>query len=102
MAIFMRIVQRFQASKRQEFIELEKQFAQLEAHGVLPKGERLLPLASRDPGNTLIWQSRFPNLSAAKDCLQLFETSPEHTDLLLKQAPLFEDTWVEFYEILDC
>lgn len=102
MAIFMRIVQRFQASKKQEFIELEKQFAQLEARGILPKGERMLPLASRDPGNTLIWQSRFPNLSAAKDCLQQFETSPEHTDLLLKQAALFEDTWVEFYEILDC
>lgn len=102
MAIFMRIVQRFQASKRQEFIALEKQFAHLEADGVLPKGERLLPLASRDPGNTLIWQSRFPNFSAAQECLRIFENSPEHEELARKQAPLFEDTWVEFYEVMDC
>lgn len=102
MAIVMRLVQRFQASKKQEFIELEKQFAQLEARGILPKGERMLPLASRDPGNTLIWQSRFPSLSAAEACLHQFETSPDHTELLNQQAPFFEDTWVEFYEILDC
>ena len=98
----MRLVQRFQASKKQQFIELEEQFAQLEARGILPKGERMLPLASRDPGNTLIWQSRFPNLGAAKACLQQFETSPEHEELARKQAPLFEDTWVEFYEIMGC
>ncbi len=102
MAIVMRLVQRFQASKKQEFIDLEKQFAELEARGILPKGERMLPLAGRDPGNTLIWQSRFPSLIAAKDCLQQFETSPEHTELANKQAPFFEDTWVEFYEIMDC
>ena len=102
MAILMRLVQRFQASKKQEFIELEKQFAQLEKRGILPKGERMLPLAARDPGNTLIWQSRFPNLSAAQACLQQFETSPEHTELAQKQLPFFEDAWVEFYEILEC
>jgi hypothetical protein len=102
LAIVMRLVQRFQASKKQEFIEIEKQFAQLEARGILPKGERMLPLASRDPGNTLIWQSRFPSLGAAEACLHQFETSSEHTDLALKQTPFFEDTWVEFYEIMDC
>ena len=102
MAIVMRLVQRFQPAKKREFIDLERQFAQLEARGILPKGERMLPIASRDPGNTLIWQSRFPSLKAAHDCLQLFETSPQHNELAQKQAPLFEDTWVEFYEILDC
>jgi hypothetical protein len=98
----MRLVQRFQAAKKREFIDLERQFAQLEARGILPKGERMFPLASRDPGNTLIWQSRFPTLKAAHDCLQQFEASPEHNELAQKQAPFFEDTWVEFYEILDC
>jgi hypothetical protein len=97
----MRIVQRFQASRKQEFIDLEKQFAQLEARGILPRGERLLPLASRDPGNTLIWQSRFPNLGAAEECLQAFEASPEHEALARKQGPLFEATWVEFYEVMN-
>ena len=45
----MRLVQRFQASKKHEFVELEKQFAELEARGILPKGERLLSLSGRDP-----------------------------------------------------
>ena len=44
----MRLVQRFQASKKHEFVELEKQFAELEARGILPKGERLLSLSGRN------------------------------------------------------
>lgn len=102
MAIVMRVIQQFQASKRAEFIALERQFAALEQRGILPKGERMLPLASRDPGNTLIWQGRFPDLCAAQDCLRKFETSPEHTELLDKQVQFFGSTWVEFYEVLDC
>jgi hypothetical protein len=102
LAIVMRLAQRFQASKKHEFIELEKQFAQLEKRGILPQGERMLPLAGREPGNTLIWQSKFASLSAAKDCLQQFETSPGHSELAHKQLPFFEGAWVEFYEVLDC
>lgn len=98
----MRIIQRFQASKKQEFIALEKQFAALEQRGVLPKGERMLPLAGREPGNTLIWQGRFSSLKAAHECLQQFEDSSEHTVLFAQQVQFFEDTWVEFYEALDC
>ncbi len=102
MAIIMRIIQRFQASKKQEFIAVEKQFAALEKQGILPKGERMLPLASRDPGNTLIWQGHFASLDAAQKCLRTFEDSPEHTVLLEQQIPYFQDTWVELYEALDC
>jgi hypothetical protein len=102
LAIVLRLVQRFKASKRQEFVELEKQFAQLEKRGILPKGERMLPLAGREPGNTLIWQCKFASLSAAKDCLEQFETNAEHIELAQKQLPFFEDAWVEFYEVLDC
>ena len=101
MAIVLRLVQRFQHSKKQEFIELENQFAELEKRGILPTGERLLLLSGRDPGNTLIWQRRFPDLSAAQVFLQQIETSPEHTELAKKQAPFFEGTWVELYEVLD-
>ena len=101
MAIVMRLVQRFQHAKKQEFIELEKQFAELEKRGVLPAGERFLSLAGREPGNTLIWERRFPDLSAVKEFLQLIETSPEHTELAKKQAPFFEGTWLELYEVLD-
>ena len=102
MAIVMRIIQRFQASKRQEFIALEKQFAALEKRGILPQGERMLPLSSREPGNTLIWVGHFPTLCAAQECLQKFETSPEHEELFNSQVHYFQDTWVEFYEMLEC
>lgn len=101
MAVIMRLVQQFEHSKKKEFIDLEKQFAALERRGILPKGERLAPIASRDPGNTLIWQARFEDLAAAEAALKLFDTNPEHTELAIKQAPLFTDAWVEFYELME-
>lgn len=101
MAIILRIVQRFQSSKRQEFMDLEKQFAVLEHQGRLPQGERMSPLASREPGNTLIWQQRFDTLQAAESALKAFESSAEHGALYDQQKHFMEDTWVEFYEVLD-
>ena len=101
MAVILRIVQRFQSSKRQEFMDLEKQFAALEHQGILPKGERMSPLASREPGNTLIWQQRFDNLQAAEQALKVFEGSAEHAELFNRQKHFMEDTWMEFYEVLD-
>ena len=101
MAIILRLVQRFQHSKREEFIALEKEFAQLEHRGILPAGERLMPIAGREPGNTIVWQRRFENLAEAEVALKLFETNPEHTELANRQKHFFEGTWVEFYEIVD-
>jgi hypothetical protein len=100
-AIVLRLVQRFQPSKRQQFLALEKQFAQLEHRGILPKGERMLSLAGRDPGNTLVWQRKFENLAAAQEYLKRAEADPEHAALFNQQAPLFGDTWVEFYEVIE-
>jgi len=100
-AIVLRLVQRYQHSKKQEFMVLEKQFAELEHRGILPRGERLVPISSRDPGNTVIWQARFENLSAAEAALKLFEANPEHTELANKQKHFFEGTWAEFYEVVD-
>jgi 4-hydroxyphenylpyruvate dioxygenase-like putative hemolysin len=101
-AIVLRLVQCYQHSKKQEFMVLEKQFAELEHRGILPRGERLIPISSRDPGNTVIWQARFENLGAAEAALKLFETNPEHTALANQQKRFFESTWVEFYEIMEC
>jgi hypothetical protein len=94
-------VQRFQHSKREEFIALEKEFAQLEHRGILPRGERLIPISGREPGNTIVWQRRFESLAEAETALKLFETNPEHTELANQQKHYFEGTWVEFYEIVD-
>ena len=101
MAIILRLVQRFQYSKREEFIALEKEFAQLEHRGILPSGERLMPISGREPGNTIVWQRRFESLAEAEAALKLFETNPEHTELANQQKHYFEGTWVEFYEIVD-
>ena len=101
MAIILRLVQRFQHSKREEFIALEKEFAQLEHRGILPRGERLMPISGREPGNTIIWQRRFESLAEAEEALKLFETNPEHTELANQQKHYFEGTWVEFYEVVD-
>jgi len=82
-------------------MELEKQFAAFEHQGALLKGERMTPLASREPGNTLIWQARFRDLGAAEEALKFFASSAEHTGLYDQQKQYMEDTWVEFYEVLD-
>ena len=63
-------------------MDLEKQFVALEHRGILSRGERMPPIASRQPGNTLIWEGHFENLCAAGKALKLLETSPEHTHLL--------------------
>jgi hypothetical protein len=101
MAIVMRFVQRFQASKKEEFMDLEKRFALLESQGILPKGERMVPLAGREPVNTLVWEGRFETLSAAEEALKSLERSDQHTMLFKQQVPYFQDAWVEFYEVLD-
>jgi hypothetical protein len=100
-AIILRLVQRFQHAKSDEFIALEKGFSQLEHRGILPRGERLIPISGREPKNTLIWQRRFESLAEAEAALKLFDTNPEHTELANKQKHFFEDMWVEFYEIVD-
>jgi hypothetical protein len=100
-AIILRLVQRFQHSKKDEFMTLEKEFAQLEHRGILPRGERLMPISGRDPGNTIIWQRRFESLAEAEKALNLFETNAEHAELANKQKHFFEGTWTEFYEVMD-
>jgi hypothetical protein len=101
MAIIMRLIQRYQPSKREEFMDLEKEFAGLEKKAILPKGQRMTPVSGREPGNTLIWEGCFQNLLEAQKALHLFETNGEHVALFGQQGPLIDDAWVEFYETLD-
>jgi hypothetical protein len=101
MAVFMRLVQQYHPNHKQEFHALEKQFAELEHRGILPRGERMVPIAGREAANTIVWQCRFDSLAAAEKALKLFETNPEHTELGLKQHPMFQQSWTEFYEVLD-
>jgi len=101
MAIVLRLVQQYQPANKQEFHDLEKQFAALEHRGILPRGERLVPISSREPSNTIIWQSRFESLAEAEIALKKIDESIEHTELAKRQHPLFQQSWVEFYEVLE-
>jgi len=100
-AIILRLIQRYEPSKKKEFHALEKQFAELEHRGILPRGERFAPISGREPGNTIVWQCRFDSLAAAEEALKKIDASPEHTELASKQHPMFQQSWVEFYETLD-
>jgi hypothetical protein len=99
-AVVMRLIQQYDPKHKQEFHALEKQFAELEHRGILPKGERLIPISGREPANTIVWQCRFDSLSAAENAMKQIDASDEHTELAKKQHPMFQQSWVEFYEVL--
>ena len=101
MAVIMRLIQHYHPAQKKEFHELEKQFAQLEHRGILPRGERTVPISGREPGNTIICEFRFDSLAAAEKALKLIEASEDHTELAKKQHPMFQGSWVEFYEVLE-
>jgi hypothetical protein len=97
----MRLIQQYDPAHKQEFHSLEKQFAELEHRGILPRGERLIPISGREPANTIVWQCRFDSLSAAEGAMKKIDASDDHTELAKKQHPMFQQSWVEFYEFLD-
>jgi len=101
MAIILRLIQQYDPAHKEEFHALEKQFAELEHRGILPRGERYVPISGREPGNTIVWQSRFESLAAAEKALKLFADEPGHTELAKKQHPMFQQSWVELYEVLE-
>lgn len=101
MAVIMRLIQQYDPKHKQEFHALEKQFAELEHRGILPKGERLIPISGREPANTIVWQCRFESLSAAEIAIKKIDACDEHTELAKKQHPMFQRSWVEFYELLN-
>lgn len=101
MAVIMRLIQQYDPHHKTEFHALEKQFAELEHKGLLPRGERLIPISGREPANTIIWQCRFDSLSAAEKVMKQIDESGPHTELAKKQHPMFQQSWIEFYEVLD-
>ncbi len=102
MSITMRIMQQFDPARERDFLELEKQFAALEAaRPDYPKGKRMRPIAAEQSCNTLIWQCEFPDLNSAKQALSFFEGDPAHEALFVKQVPFFRQVKIEFYENLD-
>jgi len=102
MSIRMRIVQQFEVQHQTEFMDLEKQFAALEAQRPdFPKGRRLKPISGVDPSNTLIWECDFADLDAAHRALSFFAGDAAHETLFISQAPYFKQVRIEFLENLE-
>jgi hypothetical protein len=102
MSVVMRIIQRYDVTRENEWMSLERQFATLERmRPDYPKGRRLKPLASTEACNTLIWEAEFPTLEAAHAALSFFAGDAAHEKLQERQRPLFEQTRIEFLEKLE-
>ena len=102
MRVTMRIVQRFDPRYEQKFMELEREFARLEAERPdYPKGRRMQPISGAEPGNTLIWEAEFPDIGTARQALDFFRGDEAHERLLAKQLPYFKEVRVEFYANLE-
>jgi len=102
MAWKLRFVQRFAASKQEQFMALEAKFAQLERQNPeFPKGRRWQPYAGREPTNTLIWEAEFETLEQAQAALELIESDPHHAELFAQQVPFFQDAYTEIYRQID-
>jgi hypothetical protein len=102
MSVTMRIIQTFAPQDEKRFMELEREFARLEARRPdFPKGTRMQPISSSDPCHTLIWQGVFPDLAGAQAALDFFDGDPAHEELAAEQRPLFRDVRIEFYRNLE-
>ena len=102
MAFVLRFVQRFRIDSQEEFLELERRFAELERETPgLPRGRRMRPLAAREPNHTLVWEAEFPSLEEVHAAVRAFEASPGHAALFKRQSPLMLEGYTEVYELLD-
>ncbi len=98
----MRIMQQFDPACEEQFMDLEKKFAELERKRPdYPKGRRMQPISAAEPGNTLIWQCEFPDIESAYKVLDFFSGDDAHEALLKKQMPYFKQVKIEFYKNLD-
>ena len=101
MRIRLRIIQEFDPAHEREFMELESQFAQLEARRPdFPKGRRWQPIAGPDPTHTLIWEAEFDSLDQAHRALSFFEGDAAHEALAAQQRPYFRRVRLEFHRLL--
>ena len=102
MSVTMRIIQQFDLVHTDEFMNLEKKFAELEAkRSDYPKGRRMQPISASEPCNTLIWQCEFPDIQSARAALDFFHGDAEHEKLFALQSPFFKSVRIEFFENLD-
>ncbi len=102
MGVIMRIIQQFDPAREDQFMELERKFAELEKKRQdFPKGKRMQPVSSAEPVNTLIWQCDFPDIETAFMALNFFNGDEAHEALYRQQVELMKSIRIEFYKTLD-
>jgi hypothetical protein len=102
MSVTMRVIQRFCFKHEEDFMALERKFAEMEARRTdFPKGRRMQPIAGDEMRNTLIWECEFPDLGAAQRALDFAAADAEHDVLFKQQQPFFEGVKIEFFRNLD-
>ena len=102
MSVTMRIIQEYDASREDQFMDLEARFAAMEAErDDYPQGRRLKPISAAHPCNCLIWEGEFDSLDAARAALDFFAGDDAHEELFAKQQPMFRRVKIEFYENLE-
>jgi hypothetical protein len=102
MSITMRIMQQFDPTKEDEFMALERKFAELEKNRKdYPNGKRMQPISASEPCNTLIWQCDFPDIETAYKTLDFFSGDEAHEALFEKQCPFFKQVKIEFFKNLE-
>ena len=99
MAYKLRFVQKFEKAKKEQFLQIEKKFIDLEnAEPDFPIGKRFLPKTGREAINTLIWEAEFRNMEDAISALQKMEESSLHNAIFSEQVKYMTDTYTEIYE----
>jgi hypothetical protein len=102
MSIVMRIIQRFDPAREDEFMALERKFDELEKQRPdFPKGMRMQPISSAEPVNSLIWQCEFPDMKSAVSALDFFNGDSNHEKLYKQQVEYMNTIRIEFYKTLD-
>jgi hypothetical protein len=102
MSITMRVIQQFDFKHEEDFMALEKKFAEMEARREdFPKGRRMQPISAPEVRNTLIWECEFPDLASAQKALDFAAGDAEHDVLFKQQQPFFEGVKIEFFRNLE-
>jgi len=101
MAFKMRFVQTYDKCDSQAFLDLERNFIELEKKTPEMKcGRRFVCVIGREPTNTMIWEADYDSMEEAVRALEIIEGNSEHDELLSDQIKFMRDTYVEIYKEL--
>ena len=102
MTYILRFVQQFEPGNANAYLELEKQFKDIErVNPSFPKAKRYQPVSGAEPSNSLVWESEFESLQAIEAALKVIADDPTHTELYGKQSKFITSARTEIYKIVD-